>query len=380
MRIVYAHDEPLPHTGADAEQVVNTVAALARHGVAIELLLPAARGNVPDAQQLREYFDVAGAFEVGTLPKSSLGVRVVEKWTHAIRVARDARTVSADVAYTRNLPSVFTLLRAGRRVVYEHFRPWGDQHPLLRPALRWMMRHPRFVGAVLHSAHTRDSYLRLGAPPERLIIAHNGWDPRRMEPRLSRADARQRLGLPPAGTIAVYAGRVNRKKGLEMLLAAARRMPELTLILVGSEGHDAIEIEAVTLSNVRVVPWQPFRSLAPYLYAADVLIIPPSLAPLEHGTTVLPLKLFLYLAAGRAILAPVAPDTSELLRAGENAALVPPDDVPAMLDMLRRLAADPALAERLGAAALETARELTWDLRAIRIRDFIATRLATGPD
>ena len=109
---------------------------------------------------------------------------------------------------------------------------------------------------------------------------------------------------------------------------------------------------------MRIVPWQRFSDLAPYLYAADVLIIPPSLEPLEqHGTTVLPIKLFLYLAAGRAILAPIAPDTAELLRADANAALVPPGDIDAMLDMLRRLIHDVPLAERLGAAALETARD-----------------------
>jgi hypothetical protein len=37
MRIAYAYDEPLPHTGADAEQVVNTVAALGRNGVSVQL-------------------------------------------------------------------------------------------------------------------------------------------------------------------------------------------------------------------------------------------------------------------------------------------------------------------------------------------------------
>ena len=244
MHIAYAYDEPLPHTGADAEQVVNTVAALGRHDVAVELLLPATPGITVSPELLREYFEVTGPFEVGVIPKSLLRARFFEKWTHAFRVAADARTAAADVAYTRNLPSLFTLLRAGRRVVYEHFRPWGDQYAALRPVLRWMLHHPRLVGAILHSNHTRESYLRLGAPPERLLVAHNGWDPARMEPRLSRRDARQRLGLPTTGGVAVYTGRVNRKKGLDLLLEAARRMPELTLVLVGSEGQGAIETEA----------------------------------------------------------------------------------------------------------------------------------------
>ena len=132
--------------------------------------------------------------------------------------------------------------------------------------------------------------------------------------------------------------------------------------------------------NVDPVELQKFSELAPYLYAADVLIIPPSLEPLQrHGNTVLPIKLFLYLAAGRVVLAPEAPDTAELLKDGVNAALVPPGDLEALLTTLRRITSDTALAERLSAGATEAAQGLTWDSRAARIRDFITARLAVTP-
>ncbi len=130
---------------------------------------------------------------------------------------------------------------------------------------------------------------------------------------------------------------------------------------------------------MRVVPWQKFKDLAPWLFAADVLLVPPSLEPLRrHGTTVLPIKLILYLAAGRAILAPAAPDTAELLTAGVNAALVPPGDVAATIRTLRTLAADPALAALLAAGALGTAQGLSWDARAERIERFLLARLAAA--
>jgi glycosyltransferase involved in cell wall biosynthesis len=142
-----------------------------------------------------------------------------------------------------------------------------------------------------------------------------------------------------------------------------------------------VERAARPLANVRIVPWQPFRDLAPWLYAADVLLIPPSLAPLtRHGNTVLPLKLFQYLAAGRALVAPRAPDTAELLYDGVNAALVPAGDVAATVATLRRLAADPALAGRLAQEARRTSETLTWDRRAERIEAFLLGRLAAGPE
>jgi glycosyltransferase involved in cell wall biosynthesis len=263
--------------------------------------------------------------------------------------------------------------------VYEHFRPWGDQHPPLQPFLRHILRHPGLVGAVFHSQHALQSYLRLGIPETRLLVAHTGWDPARMEPRLTRAEARAKLGLEPNRFTVVYSGRMNARKGLDIILEAARRAPELVFLLVGSEGEGPVEKEAGSLANVRVVPWQRFSDLAPWLYASDVLVIPPSLVPLEqHGNTVLPIKVFLYLAAGRVLLAPIAPDTAELLDDGKNAALVPPGDVDATIARLRALAADPAEAERLGQGASITAESLTWDARAGRIADFIARRMSAA--
>jgi len=81
----------------------------------------------------------------------------------------------------------------------------------------------------------------------------------------------------------------------------------------------------------------------------------------------------------RVVLAPEAPDTAELLKDGVNAALVPPGDLEALLTTLRRVTSDTALAERLSAGATEVARGLTWDSRAVRIRDFITARLAVTP-
>jgi glycosyltransferase involved in cell wall biosynthesis len=305
------------------------------------------------------------------------GIRGIEKWSHALRAPRHAAVGREDLVYTRNLPGAWSLLHAGRRVVYDHFRPWGDQFPPLQPFLRAILRHPNLVGAIFHSRHSLESFRRIGVPEERMLVAHNGWDPRRIEPRLSRRDARARLGLEPERFTVVYSGRMNARKGLDIVLAAAHAAPELAFVLVGSESEGPIERQARALPNVRVVPWQRFTDLAPWLFAADVLMIPPSLEPLQrHGNTVLPLKLYLYLAAGRVILAPAAPDTAELLVDDANAVLVQAGDSAATVRALRALAADPERAARLSGAARFTAQGLTWDARAERIERFLLARLA----
>ncbi|MCA9580692.1 MAG: glycosyltransferase, partial [Myxococcales bacterium] len=236
---------------------------------------------------------------------------------------------------------------------------------------------PRFVGAILHSEHARRSFERIGVPPERLLVAHNGYDPERMEPRLSTVEARAALGLPEQPTVA-YSGRVQMSKGLDIVLEMATRCPEIHFLLVGSEGEGEVERHARRLPNVTVVPWQKFDRTVRYLYAADVLLLPPSLGPLAVGNTVLPMKLFLYLAAGRALLAPKAPDTEELLVHGSNSRLVEPGDAEVASDALRALVEDHETRQRLAEGAFETGKGLTWDARASRIEAFLAERLAQG--
>jgi glycosyltransferase involved in cell wall biosynthesis len=91
------------------------------------------------------------------------------------------------------------------------------------------------------------------------------------------------------------------------------------------------------------------------------------------------MKLFGYLAAGRPILAPVSPDTAELLEQEENALLVEPDRPEIAAAALDRLLGDAALAERLGANAHRLAQGLSWDSRADRIVAFLQARLAQRP-
>jgi glycosyltransferase involved in cell wall biosynthesis len=166
-------------------------------------------------------------------------------------------------------------------------------------------------------------------------------------------------------------------KGLDQLLALADARPETLFLLIGSEGEGPIEAETAKRPNMRVIPWQPPSALPPYLYAADLLVIPPSSAPLEQfGNCVLPLKTFTYLAAGRPILAPALPDTAELLRDGDNALLVPPDRPEAAAAALDRIASEPDLAAALGRAATGTAEALSWDSRAARIAAFLEKGLA----
>ncbi|MCW8084794.1 glycosyltransferase family 4 protein [Sabulicella glaciei] len=82
-----------------------------------------------------------------------------------------------------------------------------------------------------------------------------------------------------------------------------------------------------------------------------------------------PLKVFEYMAAGRAIVAPDQPNIREVLEHGRNALLFDPSDPEGFWKALSRLAGDPALRDSLGRAARREviARDLTWEGNARRV-------------
>ncbi|MEA3040023.1 MAG: hypothetical protein QOE79_2536 [Sphingomonadales bacterium] len=362
---------------ADQEQAVSTAAAFARAGADVTLIMP--RGpNDPalDADAVRAWFQVDGGFALVQRRTSFRGVRFPMSALWWLEVARSRRVRGADLLYSR-MPAA--LAGGGASPVpfaVEHYQPWPDRLPVLRPMIRRTARRPHCLGFILHSAFAAESYRRIGVPEEKLLVAHNGVDLARVLPRRTPAEARAALGLDEGRPVALYAGRLSRRKGLDQLLAMARLRPEIRFVLVGSEGEGEVERAAAGLANVEVRPWAEPDILPLWLQAADILVIPPSSAPLRRfGDCVLPLKTFAYLAAGRPILAPRSPDTAELLRDGETARLVAPDEPEAAAEALAALVADVGLRQRLGESAAALAETLTWDKRAERILGFLERRL-----
>jgi glycosyltransferase involved in cell wall biosynthesis len=377
MKIAYVFDRPLPARETDSEQALQTLSAFARQGAEVRLVLPA-RSGPTSAAALREHYQVSGDFELITTPTPVAGWPMARKWWHALHAIQLPAVRAADLVYTRNFPTLFALARGQQPFAYETYRPWADQFRVLRLPFRRAMAAPAFLGGVLHSEFARARYEALGVESERLLVAHNGHDPARFRERKSRRELRLELGLPSERPLCVYTGHINLTKGLDTVLGMARRLPHVLFVLVGSEKRGLVERMAQRHANVQLVAWQPFDRVAQYLMAADVLLQPPSRVPLKLvGNTVLPMKLFLYLAAGRPIVAPDLPDVRELLRHEENALLVPTgrDDVAAQA--VARVLEQPALAESLAQAALTTAAGLTWDARARKVLDFLQQRLGT---
>jgi phosphatidylinositol alpha-mannosyltransferase len=169
----------------------------------------------------------------------------------------------------------------------------------------------------------------------------------------------------------LFVGRLEPRKGVQVLLrsfqALKRRMPSLRLVIVG-DGSMAARLrrwaQEHELQDVLFEGYQPREVLPAYYQRADVFCAP-SIENESFGITLLE-----GMAAGRPVVATEGNGSSTLGRNGETGLVVRAGDEVALADALERLLEDDGLAERLGVAAQQRAREFDWSIVAAKIIDY----------
>ena len=372
MKILFAFENPLPSREADAEVFLATARHLAPLASCAWLHVPRRNGATNDAAGFGDGMTLLRAWaptRFAALRHLCCGLTLV--------LRREYRR--ADLIYTRNLWVAWMAVAFGQRVAFDHYRPWPEQIPPLQLWLYRLLCRRRFLVNICHSDYTREKYLSLGVPPDKLRCVRNGFDPRDLGTPVAIDAAKRAIGVASDVKTVVYTGRLNHKKGLGLVVAAARQLPDVQFILVGSYGKGPIEAMAAGIANIRIVPWQSRETLGHYLFAANILLIPPSYEPLARfGSTVLPLKLFLYMASNRPIVAGDTADVGEVLRHRHNALLCRPDCVDALVAGIRELTSDTTLAASIAATALAESRAYTWHARAQRIMEILTERMASA--
>lgn len=209
-----------------------------------------------------------------------------------------------------------------------------------------------FVACISHFARSQAMYFSDPAHWHKLRIVHCGVIPERYNrPEPSRGN----------GTRLVFVGRLTAIKGLRVLMEAfarARaRRPDLHLTLVG-DGEDREHLECLAAPMGEAVTFTGYRSqegVADALAKADVFVLP----SFAEG---LPVVLMEAMAAGKPVIATQLAGVGELVEEGVSGFLVPAGDAESLAERIVRIAGDPALREKMGAAGQARVRD-EFDVR-----------------
>ncbi len=212
----------------------------------------------------------------------------------------------------------------------------------------------------------KDRIVRAGVPPERVVVTPNGIDPTQFAASSLRGPETEPLVLG-------FVGFVREWHGLGTVISAMadhRGSPPVRLVVVGN--GPALpdlqkQVAALGLTDRVQFAGLAERSAIPELVGGFDIALQPRVVGYAS-----PLKIFEYMAAGRAIVAPDQPNLREVLTDGVTALLFDPAKEGAMWAAVRSLLADPGLRLRLGAAAREAIRErdYTWLGNAKRVTEW----------
>ncbi len=251
----------------------------------------------------------------------------------------------------------------------------------MRAAARRVERYVwnRADAIVTITSYFRDLIIEAGVPEERVHVIANAVD----ENAFASAEdgsARTRLGLDGKVVIG-YVGAMNHWRRLDLLIEAfaalSHKHPSAHLLLIG-EGPDRAEIadRARSLgleSRVTFTGRVAHREIPSHLAALDVAVIPHSNA---YGS---PMKLFEYMAAGKATLAPWLPPIVSVIGYDDGGLLFAPLDGKSMERALDRVLSEPAWRVQLGVRAREKAlSEYVWNRHAQTIMELFSKIDATA--
>ncbi len=247
----------------------------------------------------------------------------------------------------------------------------AERFAFTAPAAGVAFRAAAAVTACSRDLHVRG--LRLGARAASSHIIPYGVNPHEFHPDpAAHHEVRAELGLAADTPLVVGLGRLVYKKGFGVLLdawpAVLQQVPSAFLALVGyGDLRPALEQQAHALGIERRVAFTgqlERKRAAAYIAAADVFALP---IIRDQGTDGLPNTLLEAMGAGCAVVASGVAGVPDVIEDGKHGLIVPERDAAALAQAIIRLLEEPALAQRIGAAArhhIET--RLTWSHTAER--------------
>jgi glycosyltransferase involved in cell wall biosynthesis len=302
-----------------------------------------------------------------------------------LRLARAAAEFQPDVIYERanlfHLAGAWVSARRRLPLLLEVNAPLAEERAsfgqlkLKRLALkleRLAWRRATYVLPVTEVLASRIA--EAGVAPSRILVVPNGID-------LHDFPLQQAPEAPGDKLVLGFVGFVRDWHGLDRVvrsLAAYQDKPPLALHVVGDgparAGLEALANDLGIAARVRFSGLTRREAIPDMIGGFDIALQPASVSYAS------PLKVFEYMAAGRAIIAPDQPNLREILEHERTALLFDPKDPDAMWRAVERLAGDDALRRRLGQAARSEilSRDLTWSGNARTVASLAAAAIGRG--
>lgn len=380
MKLLYIHTSTSTSRMANLQQVVHMCNAFAENGVNVVLTL-FGESDCPriEVESLVEEYGPIH-FSVGT--RKINFSPLLDPYLIPGAIKRTLKRENPDIIFLRTNLYLKACMLTGIPVVYE------SHNATLHERLRWLDRYSkRYIAKISQSELNfsliaisetlKDFWIKQGVSKSRLLSCHDGYDCSMFAHSMAKSEARESLNYRKTGVIATYCGSLMKDRGILDVISLAEVFRSIHFVLVGGPDYMKAEYDQLVkekeLTNVEFVGRVPHRNVPAYLYASDILLAVWS-KKVRTINWCSPLKVFEYMASGRAIIAQGFPTIKEVLVNEHNALIAEPDNVQDLKRCIQKLL-DTQLMPELGEnAKIDAISHFTWRNRAKKIIEFCHIR------
>jgi glycosyltransferase involved in cell wall biosynthesis len=281
---------------------------------------------------------------------------------------KKAKILQPDLVYGRELIGCFFSSLFELPVIFESHSP--IEGFFNQVAFRKLISRPSFQNLVVITHALKEYYCSLyPALSDKIIIAADGADPISETLNLiclQKEDKRLQVG---------YIGHLYSGRGIDLIKQLAERCPWADFNIIGGTDNDIMACKMYT--NLPNLTFHGFKTPAEadgYRCGCDVLLAPyqKKVSVSEGGGNTVkwmsPLKIFEYMAAGKAIICSDIPVIREILVDGQNALLCPSENIDSWEKALVLLSENDEIRKNLGETAKnDFLAHYTWSSRAKRV-------------
>jgi glycosyltransferase involved in cell wall biosynthesis len=308
--------------------------------------------------------------------------RPFKRFDFIFHAQRAAKRFNADLVYTWLPQSAVLALWMGYPVVLEMHADVAGKMGAWWLRQFWKAKGRKLMTVTTSALRTAlERSTKLQFKDESLLVAPNGVELEKYDGLPSPVDARRQLNLPDGPTVG-FTGHIYPGRGADLLFELAKQMPQVNFLWVGGTPELVTfwknKLTEADITNVTMTGFVKHESIPLYQAAADILLMPYSRSisassGQDIAEVINPMKMFEYMAVGRAIVCADLNVIREVLNEG-NAVFCEAEElgeqrVENWRSAIERLLADEPLRIKLGSQAKRDVKGFSWMKRQERVLD-----------
>lgn len=365
MKIAYLSKATLPSRQANSIHVMKMCAAFANNGHEIILFAPYLKSNSRTHADIFNYYGVNQNFKIRSpfYPNIKYG-----EYVYALILFLKVLRFNPELVYSRfPLGSYFTSILKNFQILETHY-PFNLKSRIEKPLFEWFIKKKNFIKLIVITEALKkiisSQYPNL---TDNIYVAPDGAD--------IHVNCPEKTGITDNTFQVGYVGHLYRGRGIELIIDLAQKCTWAKFHIAGGYENDIErvrkEIERKSINNIILHGFLPPKETNRLRLEMDALIAPyQETVHLAKGdlTTekwMSPLKIFEYMAAGKAIVCSDLPVLHEVLRHNYNCLFCHPSKIDEWENALIKLRESASLKNKLGENSIKDLTEkYLWTVRA----------------